>query len=191
MARIEPLTGRKAPLLLKVLNFLSRRTMGKEMAPLGILAHNARFLLPSMLMTLLVAGKSQIDPRIRSLAMELAAHLNGCSWCVDFGRAAALRQGVPAAKLDDLDDYRASTLFGAAERAALELAESITRDVHVSDAVWAEARRHFSDRELVELVVAVAMENFYNRANSALGIEAQGFCALPAPSTRSPLRVPA
>ena len=38
----------------------------------------------------------------------------------------------------------------------------------------------FSERELIELVVAVAMETFYNRLNSALGIESQGFCELPA-----------
>jgi len=91
----------------------------------------------------------------------------------------ALRQGVPAEKLDALAEHATSPLFTPAERAALGLAEAITRDVHVDDNVWAEARRHFSDRELIELVVAVAMETFYNRVNSALGIESQGFCELP------------
>ena len=38
MARIEPLTGRNAPLLVKALNFMTRRTMGKEVAQIGIMA---------------------------------------------------------------------------------------------------------------------------------------------------------
>jgi len=166
-------------LVVRALNFVSRRTMGKEMEQLGILARTPRFLLPFAMTSQLVSGKSQVDRRIRSLATELAAHLNGCNWCMDFGRMVALRQGVPAEKLDALAEHATSPLFTPAERAALGLAEAITRDVHVDDNVWAEARRHFSDRELIELVVAVAMETFYNRVNSALGIESQGFCELP------------
>jgi AhpD family alkylhydroperoxidase len=167
---------------LKVFNVMTRRTMGKEMAPAGILAYNPRFLLPFTFTAELITGKCQVDRRTRMLATELAAHLNGCGWCVDFGRAGALRAGIPAEKLDQLEEYATSPLFSPAERAALALAESITREVHVADKVWDAARAYFSDRELVELVVAVAIETFYNRVNGALGIESQGFCELPAMS---------
>ena len=50
----------------------------------------------------------------------------------------------------------------------------------VADETFAELRQHFSEREIVELTAAVAAENFYNRINTALEVEAQGFCALPA-----------
>jgi AhpD family alkylhydroperoxidase len=163
-----------------VLNFWTRWKMGKEMAPAGILAHAPGFLLPFLMTSQLVTGKSQLDRRTRTLAIELAAHVNGCGWCIDFGRAEALRQGIPPNKLDALAEYATSPLFTPAERAALGVAEAMTRDVHVADDTWAAARGHFSDRELVELVVAVAMETFYNRVNIALGIESQGFCELPA-----------
>ena len=49
----------------------------------------------------------------------------------------------------------------------------------VADPTFAALRRHFSDREIVELTAAIAAENFYNRINAALEVEAQGFCALP------------
>jgi len=190
MARIEPLKGRDAPLLFRALNFASRRMMGKEVAHVGIIARTPGMLFPLAMTSQLVSGKCQVDPRTRSLATELAAHLNGCTWCMDFGRMAALRQGVPAEKLDALAEHATSPLFTPAERAALGLAEAITRDVHVDDNVWAEARRHFSDRELIELVVAVAMETFYNRVNSALGIESQGFCELPSIASTARQRQP-
>jgi len=190
MARIEPLKGRDAPKLFRLLNFASRRMMGKEVAHVGIIARTPGMLFPLAMTSQLVSGKCQVDPRTRSLATELAAHLNGCTWCMDFGRMAALRQGVPAEKLDALAEHATNPLFTPAERAALGLAEAITRDVHVDDDVWAEARRHFSERELIELVVAVAMETFYNRVNSALGIESQGFCELPSIASTARQRQP-
>jgi alkylhydroperoxidase family enzyme len=48
----------------------------------------------------------------------------------------------------------------------------------VSDALFAQARTHFAEAELVELTAAVALENFRSKFNVALGIEAQGFCTL-------------
>src|SRR5437879_13676490 len=115
MARIEPLSGRDLPLPVRAMNFFSRRTIGKEMEPLGILARAPRFLFPFAMMSQLVSGKSQVDPRTRALAMELAAHLNGCNWCMDYGRMNALQLGVPAEKLDALGEHATSPLFSRSE----------------------------------------------------------------------------
>ena len=69
---------------------------------------------------------------------------------------------------------------------ALACAEEMTRQGgHVRDATFEELRRHFADTEIVELVVAVAAENFYNRVNGALEIESQGFCAVPLAAAHS------
>ena len=48
----------------------------------------------------------------------------------------------------------------------------------VTDELFAEARRHFSEDQVVELTAAVALENFRSKFNVALGIESQGFCLL-------------
>jgi alkylhydroperoxidase family enzyme len=48
----------------------------------------------------------------------------------------------------------------------------------VTDELFAEARRHFSESQLVELTAAVALENFRSKFNVALGVESQGFCLL-------------
>jgi alkylhydroperoxidase family enzyme len=48
----------------------------------------------------------------------------------------------------------------------------------VSDQLFARVRAHFTEPQIVELTAAVALENFRSKFNVALGIEAQGFCAL-------------
>jgi len=68
-----------------------------------------------------------------------------------------------------------------AERAALAYAEAMTiTGQKVTDELFAEARRHFSEAQIVELTAAVALENFRSKFNVALGVESQGFCILPA-----------
>ena len=49
----------------------------------------------------------------------------------------------------------------------------------VTDELFAELRRHFSEAQIVELTAAVALENFRSKFNVALGVESQGFCLLP------------
>ena len=66
-------------------------------------------------------------------------------------------------------------MFSAAERAAFEFAEGMTQTpAEVTDEVFAEASRHFSEEQLVELAATVAMENYRARFNRAFLVESQG-----------------
>lgn len=72
-----------------------------------------------------------------------------------------------------------SSHYSPAERAALAYAEAMTiTGQKVTDELFAEARRHFSEPQIVELTAAVALENFRSKFNVALGVESQGFCLL-------------
>jgi len=76
--------------------------------------------------------------------------------------------------------FATSRHYAAPERAALAFAEAMTiTGQKVTDELFAEARRHFSEAQVVELTAAVALENFRSKFNVALGIESQGFCVLP------------
>jgi alkylhydroperoxidase family enzyme len=87
---------------------------------------------------------------------------------------------VDAHKLARIHTFDTDPAFSPAERAALAFARQMTLvGGRVDDATFAELRRHFSEREVVELALAVAAENFFNRMNAALDVEAEGFCALP------------
>lgn len=84
-------------------------------------------------------------------------------------------------KLADVTSWRDSKLFSEAERLALEYAERITyTDQKVDDALVDRLKQHFTDAQIVELTAAIAMENFRSKFNPPLGVEAQGFCVIPA-----------
>ena len=69
-----------------------------------------------------------------------------------------------------------SDLFSAPEKAAFAFAEGMTQTpAEVTDAVYEEAARHFSEAQLVELAATAAMENYRARLNRAFLVEAQGF----------------
>jgi alkylhydroperoxidase family enzyme len=75
--------------------------------------------------------------------------------------------------------FATSPYYSAPERAALAFAEGMTiTGQKVTDEVFAEARRHFSEPQIVELAAAVALENFRSKFNVALGVQSQGFCLL-------------
>ena len=82
--------------------------------------------------------------------------------------------GLTDEKIQALDDYRNSDLFEAAERTALEYADAITlSEQDVSDALFAELKKHFNDEAIVELTGVIAWENASSKFNRALRVASQ------------------
>ncbi len=95
---------------------------------------------------------------------------------MDTNAVGSSKNGASRAKIEAVAHFRESDLFSSEEKAALAFAEGMTRTpVDVSDEVFVDARRHFSDAQLVELAATVAMENYRARFNRAFGVESQGF----------------
>jgi alkylhydroperoxidase family enzyme len=90
-----------------------------------------------------------------------------------------MRAGASEEKIRQVERAAQSPLFSERECLALACAEAMTITGRtVTDELFARLRREFSEAELVELAAAIALENFRSKFNVALGIEAQGFCAL-------------
>jgi alkylhydroperoxidase family enzyme len=90
-----------------------------------------------------------------------------------------MRTGASDDKIRQIEQWADSALFSDTERVALEFAEAMTiTGRRVTDELFARARTHFSEAQIVELAAAIALENFRSKFNPALGIEAQGFCVL-------------
>ncbi|MEV4317060.1 carboxymuconolactone decarboxylase family protein [Actinocrispum sp. NPDC049592] len=100
-----------------------------------------------------------------------ASQINGCSFCVDGGVKTAKKNGETDERLHTVAAWREAPYFTDAERAALALAESVTRLADRSDAVpddvWDEATKHFDEREMAALVLYIATTNLFNRLNAA------------------------
>src|SRR5215468_6398092 len=99
---------------------------------------------------------------------------------MDINTAVGCIHGIPEDTLQAVDRYAEHPGFMPRERAALAWAEMVTISPNdITDEQFAELRRHFSDREIVELTVQAAFENFRARVNRALRIEDDGFAKLP------------
>jgi len=97
----------------------------------------------------------------------------------------ARRQGWTDEQINDLPNFEQRTDFTDKEKAALRLAERVTRDAHtVDDGLWTEVRKHFDEGEVVELLCAIGLFNYFNRFNDALTMEATS-SAIPSDSEGS------
>ena len=117
----------------------------------------------------LAVKKGVVERDILSLAEIRASQVNGCAFCVDMHIKEATLHGERPLRLHHVAIWRESTLFTDRERAALEWTEAVTRlsPQGVPDAVYAQAREHFSERELVDLTYMIMVINAWNRASIA------------------------
>jgi AhpD family alkylhydroperoxidase len=113
------------------------------------------------------------DARLRELVRLRASQLNGCAYCVNMHSADARVAGETDQRLALLAVWPETALFDARERAALALAESITRvaDTQVPQAAWDEAAAHFSPDELGALVSLIVTINAWN----AIGVSTRAW----------------
>jgi AhpD family alkylhydroperoxidase len=115
-----------------------------------------------------------VPPQTLELVHLRASQINGCSACVDAGATSATESGVSPEKLLTLAAWYEDPRFDDAERAALALTEAATRlsdrPGAVTDEIWAEATRHYDDRQLEALVLMVAITNFFNRLNTTFRV---------------------
>jgi AhpD family alkylhydroperoxidase len=99
-----------------------------------------------------------------------ASQINSCSPCVYSGAISAKKAGESDERLFAVAAWRETDLFTDAERAALALAESVTRLADrpdpVPDEVWNEAAKHFDEKQMAGLVLWIATTNLFNRLNA-------------------------
>ncbi|MDE2379712.1 carboxymuconolactone decarboxylase family protein [Bradyrhizobium sp.] len=115
-----------------------------------------------------LAAKAGLDKQLLELIKLRASQINGCAFCVQHHILLSERLGVPADKLNLVAVWREAPVFSARERAALAWTEALTLlPAGVSDEVFAEASREFSEKELMYLTSAVASINTWNRFGAA------------------------
>ncbi len=138
---------------------------------------NPVMIIPEAMQALQALKKSTenagVPPATLGLVELRASQINGCSACVDMHPRLMRKAGESEDRIIAVAAWRHVPYFTTAERAALALAEAVTRlsdrEDPVPDEVWAEASRHYDEKALAALVLAIANINVWNRLNAAVG----------------------
>lgn len=186
MARINP--PAQQPWIGSLINAMLSKRYGKPFPALELLGHNPSYPLGyGFFSNIFGLGKTKLPRQTKLLVTQLVAELNGCAFCADLGKRFAQDERHNLEKISHVLEFETQPeWFTSAERAALQYALEITQVMaRVSDETFMELKQHFSEREILELTVAIATENFYNRLNAPLEIESQGFCVMPTLEART------
>lgn len=108
---------------------------------------------------------SGLEPSLLELVRLRASQMNGCAFCVDMHTKDGRARGETEQRLYAVAVWEETPFFTERERAALAWTETVTHvsDTHVPDGVYEEVRKHFSEKELVDLTMAVIAINGWNR----------------------------
>lgn len=115
-------------------------------------------------------SKGTLGEGLHAMIEIRASQINNCAWCLDMHTEQARQAGVDQRKLDLLAAWsEAPAVFTAREQAAMALTEQVTliADGGVGDEVWEQVKAEFTEKEIVELIMAISTINVYNRMNVA------------------------
>ncbi len=109
--------------------------------------------------------QSGLDHNLLHLLKLRASQINGCAFCIDMHWKDARALGESEQRLYGLDAWRESPYYSDRERAALAWTEAVTliSSTHAPDQEYTELQKHFSEKEIVDLVYAIAAINSWNR----------------------------
>jgi AhpD family alkylhydroperoxidase len=117
------------------------------------------------------AFSAGVDHKVLELVHLRASQINGCSACVDSGARTMKKNGETDDRLFAVAVWRETPYFTEPERAALALAEAMTRladrPESVSDEIWDAAAKHFDEPQLAAIVLWVSVTNLFNRINAS------------------------
>jgi AhpD family alkylhydroperoxidase len=134
----------------------------------ALIHHDAMQALLALGATVERAG---VPRRLAELLHLRVSQINGCSVCLAMHASALKKGGDTDDRLFSVAAWRDAPYFTDAERAALALAEAVTRIADrpdpVPDEIWREAGRHFDEPTLAGLLLAISTINVWNRLNVA------------------------
>ena len=134
---------------------------------------NPAAVLPGAWQAVVALNKASDQGGVPADTMELVhlrvSQVNGCSPCVDGGWRTSRKAGETDERIFAVAAWRETPYYTEAERAALALAEAVTRLSDradpVPDEIWDAAARQYDERGLAALILMIATTNFFNRLN--------------------------
>lgn len=170
VARI-PYADPNAPAVAEHAERIRRERGGKVLNLYRMLLHSPPVALGWLGFLTAIRQQAELAGRYRELAILRIAVLNGASYEFKQHVPFALAEGLTRAQLDALQAGAAPADLADADRAVLAYTDAMTREIRVPDDVFAAVRKHFSERELVELTATVGAYNLVSRFLEAIQID--------------------
>jgi alkylhydroperoxidase family enzyme len=171
MARVPYIDDTSNPELRPIADRIRAERGGKLLNLYKALLNSPKLAEAWLHLFTVIRQQCELPASYRELVIMEIAIVNGADYEYRSHVPFALAAGLTQAQLDDLPDWRASARFDQPQRAALEYAETMTRDVHVPDYVFDAVARHFSPRLTVELTATIAGYNLVSRFLEAVKID--------------------
>ena len=130
-----------------------------------------------------VLNTGTVSTKLKELIIVRTSQMNVTPYCLASHTILAKRLGWTDEQLANLADWPHRDDFTPGEKAALRLAETVTRDaLSVSDEQFADLLNYYTEGEIVEVLCAIGLFNYFNRFNNALKMEptkpGEGGCAV-------------
>jgi AhpD family alkylhydroperoxidase len=117
------------------------------------------------------AQRGDVSARTLALVHLRTSQVTGGAACVDMGLRHCKAAGDTNERVLAVASWREAACFTDAERAALALAEAVTRASDGADPVpgevWSEAARHYSEPGLLALLMTIALTPVFSRLRLA------------------------
>ena len=137
-----------------------------------VMAHRPEIFATMQAHFAAVLNTGTVSMRLKELLIVRTSQVNVTPYCLASHTLLAKGLGWSDDQLAHLANWPQRDDFTPAEKAALRLAETVTRDAHtVTDNQFAELRTFYSEGEIVELLCAIGLFNYFNRFNNALQME--------------------
>lgn len=138
---------------------------------------NGREAMSAMYSLGIYLSKSPVEQHLLNLVYFRVSQINGCAYCLDMHSKDLRAKGETEQRLYLLDAWREAPFYSAREQAALAWAEAVTKITNgdVPTEVYEKATAQFSEKELIDLTLAIVTINSYNRLNIAFRTKAGGY----------------
>ena len=148
------------------------RTRGNVPNMFRTMAHRPEILETMIAHFEAVLTTGTLPVKLKELVIVRTSQLNECTYCLGSHTQIAMKLGWSKDQIDNLAGYAERSDFTPAEKTAIRLAEKMTlNSTHISDEEFADLREFYDEGEVVELMAAIGLFNYFNRFNNVLQLE--------------------
>ena len=172
MARVPLLDVEDSPALSELTDRIRAARRGRVINVYRLLLHSPPLAETWFEHNNAVRWQTGLDGRLREMVIIRIGYLSRARYVIgQHVPKLALAEGLTLGECEALNDWQGSDLFDERDRAVLAYADAMTRDIEVSDAVFDPLRRHFDDRQVVELTVLIGTYAMHVRVFEALKLD--------------------